>query len=61
MNIRAYWAGHGTKLLGTASAIVAGLILVPDLIATAHMRWWQAANVILGVLTVRRGFDNSKP
>lgn len=55
-----YWAGHGTKVLGTLAAIVAGLLLVPDLIPAAHMKFWQAANVVLGVLTVQRGFANSQ-
>lgn len=55
------WKAHGTKILGTASAIVGGLILVPELIPALHMKWWQAVNVVLGALTVRRGFTNSKP
>lgn len=54
------WRSHGTKVLGTISAIVAGFVLVPDLIPATDMKWWQAANVVLGVLTVQRGFTNSR-
>lgn len=55
-----FWNSHGTKLLGTAAAIVASLLLVPDLIPADHMKWWQAANAVLGALTVKRGFVNSQ-
>lgn len=56
----AQWSAHGTKWLGTAAAIVASLLLVPELIPVAQVKWWQAANAVLGVLTVRRGFTNSR-
>lgn len=54
-----WWTGHGTKILGTVASIVAGLLLVPDLIPKGQVRWWQAASIVLGVLTVKRGFTNS--
>ena len=57
--IIALWDSHGTKFLGTASVIVSGLVLIPDLISPGHTKYWQAANVILGAVTVNRGFTNS--
>lgn len=56
-----YWRYHGTKVLGTIQVVVAGLLAVPEVIAQPHMKYWLAANAILGGLTVRRGFTNSKP
>lgn len=56
----AFWTNHGTKALGTAGLIVSGLLVIPDLIPAAHMKWWLAANVIVDALTVRRGYTNSK-
>ena len=53
------WAEDGTKILGTTAAIVAGLVLIPDLIPDAHLPWWKAVNVVLGVLTLQRGYANT--
>jgi hypothetical protein len=54
------WIDHGTKLLGIAQAIVSGLMVIPDFVPKEDWRWWAAANVVLGVLTVQRGVTNSK-
>jgi hypothetical protein len=54
------WVDHGTKVLGTLSVIVSGLVLIPDLISPGHAKYWQAANVVLGALTINRGVTNSK-
>lgn len=54
-----YWNSHGTKILGTLASIVSGLLLVPDFIPVHQMKFWQAASVVLGVITVKRGFTNS--
>jgi hypothetical protein len=54
----AFYEAHGTKVLGTVATIVAGLVIVPDLIPVAHVKWWHAANVVLGALTIKRGFYN---
>lgn len=56
----AIWNEHGTKILGTLAGIVAGLITVPNLIPSEHVPYWSAANIVLGVMTVNRGFTNSK-
>jgi hypothetical protein len=59
--ILAYWDEHGTKVLGSAAAIVAALLVTPDLIPPGTAtKILQAANIVLGVLTVRRGFTNSQ-
>lgn len=57
--IRLEWVDHGTKILGTTTAILSGLIAIPDLVPAGHVKYWAAANVVLGVITVKRGFTNS--
>ncbi len=57
--IVSYWKDHGTKILGTLSTIVAGLSVIPNLISAQHQPYWTAASVVLGALTVQRGFSNS--
>ncbi|MDW8258598.1 MAG: hypothetical protein RML32_04070 [Gammaproteobacteria bacterium] len=54
------WIHHGTKILGTLATIVAGLVTIPGLIPDGHKPYWAAVNVILGALTVGRGFENSR-
>jgi hypothetical protein len=54
------WTEDGTKILGSAAAIVAGIVVIPDLIPLAHLPYWKAANVALGVLTVQRGYTNTR-
>jgi hypothetical protein len=56
-----YWDSHGTKVLGTSAAIVATLLAAPDLIPPGGIyKALQIANMVLGVLTVKRGFTNSQ-
>jgi hypothetical protein len=54
-----WWDSHGTRILGSLSSIVAGLILIPNLIPEAHQPYWAAANLVLGVITVGRGQSNA--
>lgn len=54
--IASQWARHGTKWLGTAQAIVSSLVLLDGF----NTKPWLVANVVLGALTIRRGFTNSK-
>lgn len=54
------WKGHGTKLLGTAQIIVSGFPAISGLIHVDHVKYWLAANVVLGALTINRGMENSK-
>lgn len=55
-----WWKDHGTKVLGTATMIVSGLQEVAGLIPPEHKPFWAAAGVVLGALTLNRGFTNSK-
>lgn len=54
------WRYHGTKLLGSLSVIIPGLMAIDNLIPKQDQKYWFAANVIVGAFTVRRGFENSK-
>lgn len=54
------WRSNGTKILGTIGAIIPGLLGIQDLIPQAHVKWWLATGVIVGALTVKRGFTNTK-
>lgn len=55
-----WWSGHGTKILGTLGAIIPGLLGIDDLIQQQDQKYWLAAGVIIGALTVQRGFTNTK-
>jgi hypothetical protein len=56
-----YWDSHGTKVLGTSAAVVAALLAAPALITSVTViKVLQVANIVLGVLTVKRGFTNSQ-
>jgi hypothetical protein len=59
-NITKYWRDHGTKVLGTSTAIISGFLTIPDLISHPHVKYVAAANVVLGALTISRGFVNTK-
>ena len=54
------WKDHGTKGLGYATSIVSGFLIIPDLISHEHTKYWAAANVVLGVFTIGRGYTNTK-
>lgn len=58
-SVLAEWTDHGTKILGSVTAILSGLLAIPDLVSPGHVKYWAAANVVLGVLTINRGFTNS--
>lgn len=58
-SLTSYYSRHGTKILGTAQVIVAGFPAISGLISTDHVKYWLAANVVLGAMTLNRGFDNS--
>ena len=55
-----YWDSHGTKILGSAAAVVAALVVTPALLPAEVIKVLQVANIVLGVLTVKRGFTNSQ-
>lgn len=54
------WCSHGTKILGTAQALVSGWVLIPNLFPPEALPFVHAVNVALGVLTVHRGIANTK-
>lgn len=55
-----YWTSHGTKALGAGVMIVTGFREIAGLIPPEHDPMWAAAGVVLGALTVQRGFTNTK-
>lgn len=59
-SVKTLWKGHGTKLLGTAQIVVSGFPAISGLIHTNHVKYWLAANVVLGALTINRGVENTK-
>jgi len=60
MNPLAWWTSHGTKILGTVGAIIPGLLGIDGLVPSTQTKYWLAAGVVIGALTVGRGFSNSK-
>lgn len=61
-----FWASHGTKALGSLSTFFSGLTSAAALltegghISTRTVAYIAAANIALGVWTVKRGFANSR-
>lgn len=60
MNPLNWYADHGTKILGTIGAIIPGLLGIDGLVPATHTKYWLAAGVVIGALTVGRGFTNSR-
>jgi hypothetical protein len=68
--IKKHWAQNGTKILGTLTAAwatlvgtLAALSSSPDvqfLLPHRYFAYLAVGNIILGSLTVRRGFTNSR-
>ena len=58
--IKQWWSGHGTKILGVLTALVAGLAMIPEFSAyPAPLLVLKCINVGLGLVTINRGFMNS--
>jgi hypothetical protein len=53
------WKKDGTKMLGTVGTIIPALLTIEGLIPKDHMKYWLAAGVVIGALTVRRGYTNT--
>lgn len=51
---------HGTKILGALGAVVPSLMAIDGMVTADNMKYWLAANAVVGALTVKRGFTNSK-
>lgn len=70
MKIVEYWEGHGTKILGTISAVfstvqasLGAMTASPQftlLVTPRQFAWLSVISGVLGVLVLRRGFENSK-
>ena len=58
--IISYWTNHGTKILGGTQAALSGMVAISGLIPPEHIKYWLAANVVLGAMTINRGFTNSR-
>ncbi len=60
--LRALWKAHGTKVLGyvqAAQGVIAGFLAIQGLIPPAAVPYLAGLNVVLGAITVKRGFTNS--
>lgn len=56
----AQWKKDGTKMLGTVGAIIPGLLAIDGLIPKGQQKYWLAALVVIGALTIKRGYTNSR-
>lgn len=69
MGFLKYWEANGTKILGTAqigfAAFVGALALQtanpgsPVLVTPVEFAWLSIINVVLGVMTAKRGFSST--
>jgi hypothetical protein len=53
------WRNHGTKVLGYVTSAIPALLAIEDLIPPERHKYWLAASVLLGLLVVQRGHQNS--
>jgi hypothetical protein len=58
--INRQWKNHGTKWLGFLTMVVAGFPQIDGLVEPGHVKYWAAANVMLGAITVQRGVMNTR-
>jgi hypothetical protein len=54
------WRNHGTKILGYVTSAIPALLAIEGLIPKTSEKYWLAASVLLGLLVVQRGHQNSK-
>jgi len=55
-----FWRANGTKVLGYAQATLPALIAVPDLFPPSAKPYLLGVGILLGGLTVMRGYENSR-
>jgi hypothetical protein len=55
-----WWTGHGTKILGAIGTAIPGLIAIEGLISQPNVKYWLAADLLIGVFTFGRGFTNTR-
>ncbi len=58
--IAGWWKNHGTKILGSIGTAIPALIAIQDLIPPQSVKYWLAADVLIGIFTFHRGFVNDK-
>lgn len=55
-----WWRGHGTKMLGSIGTAIPALLAIDGLVPKNDVKYWLAAAVLIGLLTVHRGVENGK-
>jgi hypothetical protein len=60
MNPILWWTNHGTKILGAFGTAIPGLIAIDGLIPKTDVKYWLAADLLIGVFTFGRGFTTSR-
>lgn len=58
--IARFWRRHGTKIIGYSASAIPALLAIDGLIPQERQKYWLAASVLLGLLTVARGHENLK-
>lgn len=53
------YSRHGTKVLGYVTAAIPALLTIEGLIPQSRQKYWLAASVLLGLLVVGRGHQNT--
>lgn len=53
------WKKDGTKMLGTLGTILPGTLLIDGLIPPETRKWVLLANLIIGAVTIKRGYTNT--
>jgi hypothetical protein len=54
-----FWRAHGTKVLGYVAAAIPSLMTIQGLIPALQRKWWEAAGILVGLMVVHRGHQNS--
>lgn len=57
--IARFWKGHGTKILGYFAAAIPALLTIQGLIHADRRKYWEAAGILIGLLIVHRGHQNT--
>jgi hypothetical protein len=60
MFLAKWWDARGTAILGFLTSFVAGIVVIPNLIPPERAPYWAAANLALGLLTMKRSNTNKR-
>ena len=58
-SIARLWKSHGTKILGYLAAAIPALLTIQGLIPSHRRMYWEAAGILIGLLIVHRGHQNT--